>query len=203
MNIRVYDWQGNERDLAYLRDKYGSFVIQPAADGDGPSYKIAALREKVSAAATLVIRVRNEQGAPLEGVRVAWYWPDAPTDQNAGPLGGVPNGMNAERCVTGTTNAAGDVGFGMGGGAYYWPGEGQIGPHATWIHGDNTRSDLIQGLGMVAATNHDHFDVEFVRFEGVPEPPEPPEPPECPSEEIRAELDRIEVAVQAIRQLLE
>lgn len=220
MTIKVYDWQGNERDMAYLKGKYGNFVFQSAASGSGPVFKVTTLREKVNTAATLVVRVIEENGTPIDGLRVAWYWPDAPTDPNAGPKGGVPTGINANRCVTGTTNAAGDVGFGMGHGAYYWPNQGQIGPHATWIHGANTRSDLINGLGMVAATNHDHFDVEFTRIEdGVepPEPPEPPEPGECPKQEILAELakisaatssvrtqmDRIDSAARAIRKLLE
>lgn len=208
MNITVYDWQGNQRDLAYLRGKYGNFIIQEAAEGEGPAYKIALLREKVSTAAALVVRVVDDQGQPLPEVRVAWYWPDAPGDPKAGPLGGVPSGMTPNRCETGLTNINGDVGFGMGPGAYYWPNQGQTGLHATWIHGSTTRSDLILGLGMVAATNHDHFDVEFAYVEKE-EPPDVQGPGECPTEEILAELvkierqvGRIQQAVDNIRQLL-
>ena len=40
MGIKVYDWEGNERDLAYLKNKYGNFIIQPAATGQGPAYQI-------------------------------------------------------------------------------------------------------------------------------------------------------------------
>ena len=72
-------------------------------------------------------------------------------------------------------------------------------PHATWVYGADTRSDVIHGLGMVAATNHDHFDVEFARVE---EDVTPPDPSECPTDEILAELDRIDAAVKAIRGLL-
>jgi hypothetical protein len=161
MEIKVYDWEGNERDLAYLRGKYGDFIIQDAAEGEGLAFKISALREKVETAATLVVTVADDEGNPLEGVRVAWYWPDADVDPNAGPKGGVPQQMRPERAISGTTNMNGDVGFGMGGGAYFWPDQGEIGPHATWIHGPETRSDLIYGLGMIAATNHNHFDVEY------------------------------------------
>jgi hypothetical protein len=200
MEIKVYDWQGNERDMAYLQAKYGHFVIQLAADGEGPAYRISVLREKVNTAATLVVRVTDDAGASLEGVRVAWYWPDAPSDADAGPLGGVPPQMRPNRCVSAPTNPGGDVGFGMGGGAYYWPQQGQIGPHAAWVHGTSTRSDVILGLGMVAATNHDHFDVEYARVDDGTEPP--PEPGECPKEEILAELTKIEASVAAIRELL-
>lgn len=203
MDIKVYDWQGNERDIDYLKGEYGDFVVQPAANGDGPVYKIAVLREQVDAPASILVTVKDKEGQPLEGVPVAWYWPDAPADDNAGPLGGVLPGMRPNRCVTGLTNANGDVGFGMGGGAYYWPDQGEIGPHAVWMHGADTRSDLILGLGMVAATNHNHFDVEYARLDEDTEPPDPPDPPECPVEEILAELDKIEEAVGTIRQLLE
>jgi hypothetical protein len=199
MEIKVYDYQGNRRDMAYLKGKYGDFIIQPAAAGDGPSYEISTLREKVSTAATLVVRIVDENGAPLEGIRVAWYWPDAPEDPNAGPLGGVLPQMRPNRCVTGSTNAAGDVGFGMGRGAYYFLDRGEIGPHATWVHGSTTRSELILGLGMIAGTNHDHFDVEFTRLENGPGPGPGPEPGECPKEEILAEMAEIESAVGEIR----
>jgi len=205
MDIKVYDWEGHQRDLAYLTNKYGNFVIQPAAAGDDPAYKISVLREKVNTAATLVVRVADENGGSLSGIRVAWYWPDAPGDPNAGPLGGVPPQMRPNRCVTGLTNPNGDVGFAMGHGAFYFPSQGQIGPHATWIHGTTTRSDVILGLGMIGGTNHDHFDVEFTRSdeESEPEPEPGPGPtPECPKEEILAEVAKIEAAVAAIQQLL-
>ncbi len=206
MDIRVYDHDGRQRDLAYLRSRYGDFMIQEAAGGEGPAYKISALRERVEAPATVVVKVSDDDGQPLNGVRVAWYWPDADNDPNAGPQGGVPPEMRPNRAISGPTNANGEVGFGMGGGAYYWPDQGQIGPHAVWIYGTETRSDLILGLGMVAATNHNHFDVEYTRLVGdVPPPTPPPTPPPqppIPREEIEAELVKIDTAVQTIRDLL-
>jgi uncharacterized repeat protein (TIGR02543 family) len=60
------------------------------------------------------------------------------------------------------TNDMGDVGYGMGGGAYYFPPE--KGPH--WIDAGGVRVD---GLGMLGGTNHDHVDV--VLIEGELEPP--------------------------------
>lgn len=206
MDIQVYDHEGRQRDLAYLRSRYGDFLIQEAAAGEGPAFKISALRERVNAAAALVVKVFDQEGTPLDAVRVAWYWPDADPDPNAGPLGGVPPEVRPNRAVSGPTNVNGDVGFGMGGGAYYWPNQGQTGPHAAWIYGTDTCSDLIHGLGMVAATNHNHFDVEYTRVEQEEPPTEPPtEPPsgprEIPVEEIEAQLARIEEALQAIRGL--
>jgi len=199
MDIRVYDWQGDERDLAYLRARYGDFVVHAAPPGEGPVYKLSALREKINTAATVVVRVTSQDGAPIEGVQVAWYWPDAPADPHAGPQGGLPPQMRPERAVTGLTNLNGDTGFGMGRGAYFFPSQGQIGPHATWIYGQVTRSDVVLGLGMVGQTNHDHYDVEFVR---VSDEGSTPPPPDCPREEILAELARMEAAIRAIRGLI-
>ena len=202
MGIKVYDWEGNERDLAYLKNKYGNFIIQPAATGQGPAYQISVLREKINTAASLVVKVTDENGAPLPNVRVAWYWPDAPEDHNAGPLGSVPPQMRPNRCVVGTTGGSGDVGFGMGHGAYYWPDQGQIGPHAAWIYGAETRSDLILGLGMVAATNHDHYDIEYICVEDGGGNGGNGGGGECPKDEILAEVAKIEAAIGTIRQLL-
>ena len=195
MGIDVYDAEGQLQDLDWLRARYGEFIIQEAVPAAGEvGFKISALVEKrdvaaraddeVTAAPTVVVSVYDLHGDPMPDLRVAWYWPDADEDPGAGPKGGVPEQMRPGRAVSGPTNMNGDVGFGMGGGAYYWPDQGQIGPHATWIHGAETRSDLILGLGMRALTNHDHFDVvyEQVIFKDAP----PPE--ECPVEEI---LDRV------------
>lgn len=198
MGIRVYDWQGTERDLGYLRAKYGEFVVHPAPPGQDTVYRISALREKVNTAATLVVRVTNKEGAPLEGLRVAWYWPDAPADPNAGPRGVLPPQMRPGRAVTGFTSANGDTGFGMGRGAYFFPGQGQLGPHATWIYGQTTRSDVILGLGMLGQTNHDHFDIEFVRLTHEETPPSP----DFPREQILAELARMEETIRAIRTMI-
>lgn len=198
MDIRVYDWQGNERNMDYLRARYGDFIIHPAPPGEGPVFKISALREKIYTAATLVVRVTNKDGAPIEGLQVAWYWPDAPVDPYAGPQGGLPPQMRPQRAVTGFTNINGDTGFGMGRGAYFFPSQGQIGPHATWIYGQATRSDVILGLGMLGQTNHDHYDVEFVSVTHEGTPP----PPDFPREEILAELARVEEAIRVIRTMI-
>jgi hypothetical protein len=91
-------------------------------------------------------------------VRVAFYWSDAPVEPDAGPAGGVLPGMVPGRADVGTTSDNGDVGWGMGKGAYYWPGKGEIGPHAVWVAGANTRSAIVLGFGMVAMTAHYGFD---------------------------------------------
>ena len=161
----VLDAQGNQRSLDWLRGKYGPFIIHhppPPEPGESPRvWRITTLREKCNAPATVVVRTIGLDKAPAPGVKVAWYWPDAPADANAGPLGAPFEGVREGRAVAGYANGEGDTGFAMGDGAYYYPDRGERGPHATWIHGTNTRSDLFLGLGMLPGTNHDHIDPEF------------------------------------------
>jgi len=223
--VRVIDWQGNERDEAYLKAKYGNYKIKEAAVGPGCVYKITTLVERADgdfvaedlknfpeselpdawtkADTTLITRIEDANGNAVSGVRVAFYWNEAPVDGDAGPLGGVLPEMVPNRCVSGLTEN-GNVGNGMGKGAYYWPAQGQIGPHATWVHGGNTRSDVILGLGMVAGTNHYHFNVHYTRYDEDPpiEPPEPPQPPEPPVvdnwEQLFQKLDVIIETLQAL-----
>jgi len=200
MAISVYDWQGNLQTLDWLKAKYGNLLLKEA--GEGLAYRITTLRETVDTAATLVVRVVDAAGVPIENQLVAFYWPDAPEDSNAGPQDGVLPQMAPNRAVNGPTNANGDVGFGMGRGAYYWPQNDQIGPHATWVYGTGHRSDVILGLGMIGETNHDHYNVEFTLSDsGTPPPPVEP-PTELPKEEILAQLKKIEKAVKALRKLV-
>ena len=161
----VYDAAGNPRSLDWLRNKYGPFVIYnppPLPEGEAaPTWTITTLREKCNAPATVVAKTVDDLGDPVPGVKVAWYWPDAPADPDAGPIGCPFEGITPARAVNGYSNASGDTGFAMGDGAYYYPDRGERGPHALWIHGSETRSDIFLGAGMLPGTNHDHIDVEY------------------------------------------
>jgi hypothetical protein len=162
-DLIIYDAAGNERDWAWLTAKYGPLVLHPAAPG--PGWRVHILRERVDTHAS--IQVYAPQGTP-----VAWYWSDAPQAPDAGPLNGLPEGMNANRAFKGTTSAEGKVSFDMGQGAYYHPENGERGPHAVWIYGANTNSDVVFGLGMVSGTNNDHLDVSYWWKEEEPPPTE-------------------------------
>ena len=166
--IKVYDAGGNPRSLDWLRGKYGPFVIYdppPLEEGEEDYvWRITTLRERVKAPATLIFKVIDEEGNPIPDLKVAWYWPDVKHDPDCGPMGAPFEGVNAGRAEFGTTNANGEFGAAMGGGAYYNPAIGEKGPHAGWGYGSGTRSQLILGLGMVTLTNHDHFDVEYTQF---------------------------------------
>lgn len=141
MIIIVYDGTGTKQDTAWLRANYGN--VQVTAQG-GATYGEVVLLENVGGAATLVVTCLDANHEPLPGREVRFGWPDGQ--------------------VIGKTNAAGAVGFGMGGGAYY--PLGGTGPHYVRAGGVT-----VTGLGFKWGSNHHHLDVVLV--EGVPEPPSP------------------------------
>jgi hypothetical protein len=178
--VKIVDCNGTQRDWQWLVANYGQPVIHRATAG--LAWRLVELREvkdtltsATRAPSSLTVTTRQVDGRPAAGVRVAWYWPDAPFDTEATPPNGLPAGMRAGRAVSGTTNLEGAVGFGMGNGAYYFPPH--IGPHAAWIHGTN--SDVILGLGMIGGTNHNHIDLVYQQTvqEDPPVVPPPEEPP--------------------------
>lgn len=187
--MKIYDRYSNERDWMWLVANYGPLVIHPA--DAGPGWRIVEIREDADldklagrtleeikrtspqAAPTIIVKVLDAVGRPVDLARVAWYWPDCREDPNAAPTNGLPAGVKQNRAEDGYTNLNGDTGFGMGRGAYYYPPA--IGPHAVWIYGQN--SDVILGLGMIGETNHNHVNVTYRQT--VEEPPTPPiDPPD-------------------------
>lgn len=171
--MRIYDKNGHEQSPAWLYREFGSVqaIVEPGHDRT--AYHVAEVHEvddlqtmgkrRPEAPATLIVAVRDADGAPVEGVDVVFSWPDAP------PL---PEGGHLRKGVVGATNAEGHAGFAMGPGAYYDPKAAQ-GPHQVWIYGPG-QSPRLAGLGMVAGTNHRHLDVVF-QLGDAPEPP-PPDP---------------------------
>ncbi|RLG78445.1 MAG: hypothetical protein DRO14_00480 [Thermoprotei archaeon] len=152
VQVKAYDWQGNEVALEELQATYGIEIRRAEADPDHEVFRLVAIREKRGDAAE-IIRVTSN-GEPDVGRAVAWHWPDAP-QENPSPTAfdWEPNYLVAY------TNSNGEVGPGMGTGAYHDPGE--PGPHATWVISPSTPSDAVYGLGMLVGTDHYHVDVEF------------------------------------------
>lgn len=214
--VQVFDRYGKEQDWAWLEANYGPVVIHPADEGAG--WRVAEIHENgdpvqgvqarqshveavfgIQAAAIILVQAQHADGQPAEGVQVAWYWPDAPVDPQAGPANGLPEGMVPDRCDgPGRTDGNGNTGFAMGGGAYYFPPN--RGPHAVWIYGKQTNCDVVWGLGMLGGTNHDSLWPVFRWSEG--EEPPPPPPDECPVEEILRRVKVVERQCKKIRGLL-
>jgi hypothetical protein len=182
MNVpKVTDRQGQERDWDWLIAEFGAIELEFAEvpAGEGLVYRIVELRE-VEGPAAEVIHVEDQDGNPLEGIRVVRHWPQAPLL----PAWPPPTSRWRDRGVFGNTNVNGDIGFGMGHGDYYFPPKG--GASAVWVAEESGPSDFVAGLGMLGGTNHRHLDVYFQRTDAeVSEPsPEPATPPPAPPEPV-------------------
>ena len=151
---------------AWVTEKYGNVEIHRDED---PLYQVVDFIEKTDGQQNLGVYVSDDEGDPLRNVAVVLYFSTADPLEDSG-------WMNAGH--VGFTDESGYVGFPMGGGAYYFPQEGQEGPHAVWVHGIGM-SEMVTGLGMLGQTPYHHVDVHFCLLPTEPTPPQPP-PPEPP-----------------------
>lgn len=168
----VYDKHDQLQTWDWLVENHGAISFQRADPADGQVYRLVELRES-EGPAVLVASVRNPDGAGLEGIDVARYWPDAlPLPDRPAPAS-----RWHQRGVYGPTNANGDIGYGLGSGDYYYPPH--AGASAIWVFDASAPSDVASGLGMLGGTNHLHLNPTFVLVSGEPEPePEPEAEPE-------------------------
>lgn len=212
---------GTPWTMSDMKAKYGNFIIWPAyLDGiqvGDPYVKITKLEERTDGTSSAIFRLKYEDGVPCVGADIVWYWRDAPALNDAGPMGGVvppeycigTDAMKADVGVRGVTNDDGCVGPGMGGGAWYNPSHGVIGPHAHWVRGSGIRSDIFLGIGMLVlpdgqGTNHWHINVEATVLRWTGEEPEEPEPNEVAQimldwvEAVRAYVEVVGCAAGAL-----
>jgi hypothetical protein len=178
-NIKVYKFDPNDKtkhvEVTNLDEKesvvfgkYGAAFRRAVVSAGQQCYRLAELWEKTGSTA-LITQVLDSAGQPLNKIDVAFYWPDAP-DPPEPPTEVYPHDWH-QNFVHGPTNVNGDVGPGMGRGAYH--GEGEGGPHAVWVRDPNVKSDICEKLGMLAGTNHDHLDQKFQRVVEAGTTPEP------------------------------
>ena len=174
--LEIYDENGKQITWEELIAIMGDVQLHPRPATDLPGWTVACIqihadladpRMGTAAASTPTPHAPNaigvnvtQDGRPVIGKKVAWYWPDALIDPAAGWLG------RADTADT-RTGDRGTVDLCMGPGAYYTPvphvpgGPPAGGPHAVWIYGNDENSEMIQGLGMLAGTNHTHIDIAF------------------------------------------
>jgi hypothetical protein len=203
----IIDQQGQEQDWAWLSDSFGDVAIERAgaAEGHAHVYRVIRLRDTLGPAAQ-VVKVLDQAGLPLEGIRVVRHWPDAPE------LTGLvsPASVWRERGVRGPTNANGEIGFGMGKEDYY--AAASEGPAAVWVAEQAGPSDLISGLGMLELTNHRHLDIVFQREKALSQAEATPSTssaeqevavPPAPSPMVDEQWDRIFEKLDLIIDVLE
>ncbi len=165
-DIRIFDMNGNEKDLAWAKAKYGVEFRRAEVSAGAKVFRLVELWEKTGHSA-LITQVLNEDGQPIDKQDVAFYWPGAPDPPD--PPTDVYDHDWHDNFVHGPTNVNGDVGPGMGRGAYH--GEGEGGPHAVWVRDPGVPSDICEKLGMLAGTFHDHLDQKFQRMTAGAEEP--------------------------------
>lgn len=142
--LTVYDFDGSTvRDWDWLESTFGAVVL-----GRGAGAASVKVLRAIEGPSALTIRVENPDGAPLQNLSVVFHWSDAPELMPEEVACGLTRG------IVGRTNDKGEVGFGMGTGAYYFPPDG--GPHTVWIVVEGT--DCLRGMGMLGGTNHNHLD---------------------------------------------
>ena len=89
MTVKVYDKHGAPQEWAWLVQEFGPVQHKEYMEAiDGPAYRLAEIHEmddiegvegcrpSVEAAATIIIHLRDENGAAVQGVDVARRWPD-------------------------------------------------------------------------------------------------------------------------------
>ena len=173
--VTIYDYDGNVVDQAWLANEFGPVAWAPVEPWDNKdiTYRLTELHAQCDYA-TLKVCVEDANGNPINGVSVVRYWPGAPALPDFSDLTYQWTSLG----VYGPTEGEGCIGFGMGAGDYYYPSEGQIGASSVYVADVNGPSDMMIGLGMIAATNHCHLDTVFQAVsDELPEPPTPtPEP---------------------------
>jgi hypothetical protein len=165
MDIKIYDFDHGPGDAEtvdwqWVLDTFGDVQIRAIEDKEGLTlqdgdvvYKLVYLDARLGDA-NIIINVRDEDGNPVQDETVMFGWPDAPAH-------GYPSKPSnwTGIGVPGPTNANGDVGPGLGKGAYYSPAHGERGGHFVWVYG--LPSDYVDGLGMLAGTNHAHLNLGY------------------------------------------
>jgi hypothetical protein len=206
MDIKVYDFDGVERDWDWLVSVFGPNLrvlsVEEQDDiyltpGD-PIYKVDTIRAKRGYSSCL-IQVKDQNGTPVQGKTVVWGWSDAPTLELA------DMGWNWTTIGDpGPTNETGDVGPGMGTGAYYHPDDpdDNRGPHWCWVY--DLPSDYVEGIGMLSLTFHDHPDIGYreVIYQGEEPPVEPPPPPPGEPGEALTIIDDIGENLVRLREII-
>jgi hypothetical protein len=145
--MEIFDKNGVQRDMAWLRQKYGNVQFLDA--GTGKKFKLARVDE-TEGPAVIKVRVLNEQGLPQTNQPVANHWPD-PTLPYLGDSG--LKTLWHDQALYQNTDSAGFTGFGIGTGSYIANLQ-EGGPHTLWVLSPSLASDGLSGVGMLGGTNH-------------------------------------------------
>ena len=135
--VRVFDMDGQPRDLAWANQKYGGW-IEFAQPSGGACFRVVELRER-SGPANVDVWLLDESGNPIPNMTLRFDWPGEEVLQ--------------------TTNVEGRVGFALGMGSYIYDAHAG-GPHTIRVICEYP-SDVARNWGHLAGTPHDHLDIVF------------------------------------------
>lgn len=145
---RVYDIGGVERDMDWLREKYGN--VQYLDAGDVTKFKLVEIRETTGRAVFRVLVV-HEQGGPQYAQPVINHYPDPALPSL---LGGGLKTLYHDRGLVLRTGADGLCDFGFGKGSMI-KDLAVGGPHTFWIGSPTLPSDGLSGMGWLGGTDHE------------------------------------------------
>jgi len=165
-----------EKSVQWLHDLFGAVNWHETEPHPDAGYVFRLVELQVACGpATLKTHVIDENGDPLEKIACIRYWMNMP-DKHRLPAYDPPASRYTDLGVIGKTNSEGVVGWGMGEGDYYNPPH-QVGATTIYIADFDGPSDYIEGLGMLAATNHCTIHQVFQRLPtDTPGPGPTPEP---------------------------
>lgn len=139
--VRVYDQQGNERDLIWAWENYGIGIDRAAAAADGSVYRVVELRERVNTWCGNDVWVWDEEENPTAGILVRKSWPGGTAEEATGADGRVGFASDKPDCYRGQK------------GTFSGPLSFQVVA--------SIPSDVGHGFGWICGTNHDHMDIVF------------------------------------------
>jgi hypothetical protein len=147
MTLRIFDMNGQEKDFAWLRSKYGNVVLLDA--GEVKKFELVRIDE-TQGVARINVRVLSESGQNVQAQPVANHWPDdtLPDLRQSQSLT-----LWHERAYLQATDASGSAGYDLGPGSYIvdlLTG----GPHTLWVVSGSLPSDGLSGVGMLGGTHH-------------------------------------------------
>lgn len=162
--VVIKDAQGNIRDEAWLRGRYGDIRIRKAGEGDG--MRVVGLYENIGMA-NIQVMCLDEDDQPIHGALVARRWPYRDNNPALGELSPELQSW-FEHGVEGKTEENGVIGFATGGGDFYSPPE-VMGASTVWAEG---LSDAVEGLGILREPGYPSMDVVLKWGGGPPPPPD-------------------------------
>jgi len=193
----VYDMNGSERNMEWLRSKYGNLVYLDAGETD--KYELVRIDE-TEGIALIKVRVLGAAGGTQSGAYVANHWAD---DALPALDGGGHQTLWQARALVQATDNRGLSGFGLGTGSYIRDllvG----GPHTLWVLDQDLPSDGLSGVGMLGGTNHHGpLTLTFRATKGtVPAPAPPVGPADATTQKLQEIIERLDVLQRDLEQLM-